>query len=355
MARPSRLIIDHQALLHNIRQVRRFAPQQRVIAMVKANAYGCGLKEVISTLDGHIEAFGVASIEEALYIRKLGSQTECILFQGVFSPEELTLVAEKNLQCVIHQETQLRWLLESNLSNPIKVWVKVNTGMNRLGFAVDKTHAVLDALQHCLNVEKEIGLLTHLANAELDDDFNHQQIAQFNSLHRTDICLIRSIANSAAIMSLPAALADVVRPGIMMYGVSPFPQRTGAELGLIPVMRFMSKISAIHTYPPNSPIGYNGKWLTSGITKIGIIPAGYGDGYPRHISSQTMVGINGCLAPIVGRVSMDMLTVDLSNVYNVDLGDEVELWGRQIPVEHIAQSAGTIAYELLCQISPRVR
>lgn len=356
MARPTRVYIDTSALLHNVQCVRQHAQGRKIIAMVKANAYGCGLSTVLPALDGHVDAFGVACFEEAQALRALGSQSECILFQGVFSADELPLVAQYNLQCVVHQARQLQWILATPLHKKIKVWVKVDTGMHRLGFDPAEVPDVMQALQTCPWVDCQIGLMTHLASAdESCEPSNQAQLKIFDDLADFGGNIVRSMANSAAIMALPETHADVVRPGIMLYGVSPFANQTAYELGLMPVMRFMSEVSAIHHFPPNSPIGYAGSWQSQKPSIIGIVVAGYGDGYPRHIAAGTCVWVNGFTAPVVGRVSMDMLMIDLTDCPDVGIGDAVELWGKHIPVEIVAKAAGTIPYELLCQVSPRVR
>ncbi|RMX05445.1 alanine racemase [Legionella jordanis] len=356
MTRPTRVQIDAKALVHNLNAVKRYAPNSKVIAMVKANAYGCGLASVIPVLEGQVDAFGVACIEEAMAIRSLGSRSDCVLFQGVFSADELQLASTHQFQCVIHQPHQLQWLLNQTLPSKIKVWVKVNTGMHRLGFPTQDIYEIIEALSHCPWVDSEIGLMTHLACADNPKEpSNERQLRLFNELSLPSVKLTKSICNSAAIMSFPDAHAEVVRPGIMLYGVSPFAETTGQDIGLMPVMRFISAISAINHYPDKARIGYGGVWQTSRPSTIGIVAVGYGDGYPRHIAANTAVWINGFKAPIVGRVSMDMLTVDLTDAPDVAVGDVVELWGPHIPVESIASSAGTIAYELLCQFSPRIR
>jgi alanine racemase len=356
MTRPTRVHIEPSALLHNVNQVKRHAPGKKIIAMVKANAYGCGLENVVPVLEEQVDAFGVACLEEALAIRALGIGRDCILFQGIFTPDELHLVANYNFQCVIHEPCQLKWLLETPLTSKINIAVKVNTGMSRLGFEPHEIYEVLKSLQACPWVFPTIALITHLSSADdPSHSVNQNQLRLYNELNLPPGYFTRSIANSAAIFQLPDTHADVVRPGIMLYGVSPFPKQTGSEIGLMPVMHFMSAISAIHRYPPHTPIGYGGSWQSNKATTIGIVPAGYGDGYPRHIGDNTPVWVNGRQAPVVGRVSMDMLTIDLSDCPNVVVGTPVELWGRHIPVETVAASAGTIAYELLCQVTARVR
>jgi len=355
LARPTRLIIEPSALLHNVKQIRGFAPQKKIIAMVKANAYGCGIRAVVPVLDGQVDAFGVACIEEALAIRKLGSQTPCILFQGVFSPDEFKIVAQQQFSCVLHQPQQVQWLINTPLAAPITVWIKVNTGMHRLGFESQEVTDILKALQQCAWVDKQIGLMTHLAcSDEPLRQENAQQLEAFQQVDKSAFSEL-SIANSAAIISFPQAHADVIRPGIMLYGVSPFTSQTAHDLGLIPVMRFMSAITAILHNPPKAQVGYGGTWSSDKESVIGIVAAGYGDGYPRHIAPNTPVWIQGHEVLIVGRVSMDMMAVNLTNHPMIQVGDPVELWGAHILVERIAKSAGTIGYELLCQISERVR
>jgi alanine racemase len=360
MTRPTRVYIDAFALLHNIRHVRQQAPGKKLIAMIKANAYGCGLPSVLPVLEGNVDAFGVACLEEAITVRKLGSHSDCILFQGIFSAEELIAAAHYNFQCVIHHQQQLEWLLATPLPQKIKVWIKVNTGMNRLGFPAHCVYDVLSTLLDCPWIENELGIIGHFACAdEPQRSINQIQIHAFNSLdvpeNAPNTRYIRSMANSAAILALGESHADAVRPGIMLYGVSPFAGQTGRGLGLIPVMRFQSVISAIHHLPPNSPVGYGGIWLSNEPATIGVVPVGYGDGYPRHIEKDTPVWVNGVMCPIVGRVSMDMLSIDLTHHPQAQLGDTVELWGNHLPVETIAASAKTSPYELLCQVSPRVR
>lgn len=355
MARPTTLVIAPEALLHNLDRIKSLAPGKNIIAMLKANAYGCGVRQVAPVLDGKVDAFGVACLEEALAIRSLGIQTHIILFQGVFSPEEYNTVVQNHFGCVIHHMRQLEWLLNTPLPHPVKLWVKVNTGMHRLGFKMHELSTLLGALKKCAWVDKNIGLMTHLAcSDEPQRPENLQQISLFESINRTGFNQ-RSIANSAAIISFPEAHADVIRPGIMLYGVSPFMYKTASDLGLIPVMRLMSAVTTIHHNSPLAQVGYGGSWHSDKPSVIGVVSAGYGDGYPRHIAPNTPVWIKGREVTIVGRISMDMLTVDLTEHPDIQAGDLVELWGPNILIERIAKSAGTIGYELMCQTSERVR
>ena len=348
--------IDPNALLHNIKRIREFASSQKVIAMVKANAYGCGLPAVIPILDGHVDGFGVACLEEALAIREIGSRSECILLEGVFSPDDYHIVAEQQFQCVIHHQQQIKWLLATPLSKKIKVWVKVDTGMHRLGFQPEAVSDVMTAIESCPWVEDELVVMTHFACADNPSDpFNLLQCARFHALKFPHKTVQQSLANSAAIIAMPEVHADIVRPGIMLYGASPFPGTTAKELGLKPVMMFKTMIIAINHYQIGERVGYAGLWTAQRPSIIGVLAVGYGDGYPRHISANTPVCVNGETVPIVGRVSMDMITIDLTDCKNrIAIGDEVELWGNAVPIEVIAQSAGTIPYELMCQITSRV-
>jgi alanine racemase len=341
--------------LHNLNRIKQLALGKKIIAMVKANAYGCGVHVVAPVLEGQVDAFGVACIEEALTIRSMGVQTDCVLFQGVFSPDEYKVVATHSLSVVVHHFRQVQWLVNTPLAQPIKVWVKVNTGMNRLGFQVSELAQVQSALRDCAWVDKHIGLMTHMACA--DEPWrveNEQQIALFQGIDSSGFSQ-RSLANSAALIAFQHAQEDVVRPGIMLYGVSPFPHETSIDLGLLPVMRFMSGISVIHKYPAFAQVGYGASWSSDKPSVIGVVAAGYGDGYPKHIAKDTPVWVRGKEVPIVGRVSMDMMTVDLTDHPDVVVGDPVELWGQHVFVERIAKAAGTSGYELLCQISERVR
>lgn len=323
--------------------------------MLKANAYGCGVQRVAPILEGQVDAFGVACLEEALAIRAMGCRTQCVLVQGIFSLDELMIVSQHQFASVLHQHQQLQWLLNNPLPNPIKLWIKVNTGMNRLGFKAHELQGIMNALQACSWVDQDIGLMTHFACAdEPDRAENQNQMALFEAINISGFTQ-RSLANSAAIISFPQAHADVIRPGIMLYGVSPFANKTSFDLGLKPVIRMISAISAIHYNPPLSAVGYGGLWTSDKPSVIGVVAVGYGDGYPRHISVNTPVWVKDREVLIVGRVSMDMLTVDLTDHPDVVLGDPVELWGTHILVERIAKSAGTIGYELLCQLTERVR
>jgi alanine racemase len=355
MARPTHIAVDVSALKHNLAKVRACAPKQLIIAMVKADAYACGVPFVVPALEGDVDAFGVASLEEAKGVRK-HTQKPCILCEGVFIPDELFEVVKLKLDIVVHEQTQLAWLLNTALDKPIRVWVKIDTGMHRLGFMPQEVSDVITALKACPWVQDDIALMTHLASADTPESTQNQlQYERFQQLDLPHHLLIKSIANSAGILAYPDKLFDAVRPGIMLYGVSPFFDQDGASLHLKPVMQFMSAITAVHDISPGESVGYGATWTASRPTKIAVVAAGYADGYPRHIAPNTPVYIEGHFVPIIGRVSMDMLMLDITDFKAITIGSRVELWGKNLPVERIARAAGTIGYELLTQVSPRAR
>jgi alanine racemase len=353
MTRPCDIIIDDSALLHNMAVVRRTAPASRVMAMVKANAYGHGLARVARVLAAEVDAFGVACLAEARIIRQLGIQTPVVLMEGFFQAEELTELARLNLQIVLHSPQQLAILRQAQLSAPVTVWLKVDSGMHRLGFPVADVPAVAQILQALPHVVQPIGWMTHFAQA---DDRQHPktqcQIDTFHALTQ-GAAGPKSLANSAGILAWPAAHADWVRPGIMLYGVSPFAEQTGGDFQLRPVMQLRSQLIAIQQVNRGEAIGYGSTWVCPQSMPVGIVAVGYGDGYPRTVPNGTPVWVAGQYVPTVGRVSMDMLAVDLRACPQARVGERVELWGSHLPVEHIAQRVGTIAYEVLCHVHER--
>lgn len=356
MTRPTYIHISTSALKHNVLQVKQLAPGKKIIAMVKSNGYGCGLNKVIPTLENHVDAFGVACLDEAIKVYELSPHSQCLIFQGIFSADELIMLENYPFQCVVHQARQLEWIVNTPLKKMLKIWVKVNTGMNRLGFEPHEVNEVIRSLHNIPWVDKSIGLMTHLACADEPTHVNNAVQANcFNQLTLPPaIQLTRSMANSATIISNSSAHFDAVRPGIMLYGASPFSTISAAELNLIPVMQFSSAISSLFQCKQNAYVGYGSTWQAKRDSVIGVVAVGYGDGYPRHIANNTLVSVNGFKAPIVGRVSMDTLTIDLTDCREIREGDKVELWGQDIPIETVAKSAGTIPYELLCQVSQRV-
>lgn len=352
MTRATRADIHLDALRHNLATVRRRAPQSRVLAVIKANAYGHGIEPVSRALRD-ADAFAVACIDEAVRVRHAGVDTPVVLLEGVFAPEELAQAAAANFEIVVHNARQLEWLRAYD-GAPLKVWLKLDSGMNRLGFKPDDFLDAWQVLSSLSCIEGVPRQMTHLARAdERDIEFTRHQVRQFDELTR-DLPGEKSIANSAATLAFPETHRDWVRPGGLLYGVNPLENATGSDEGLRPVMTVSTELLAVKRLKKNEPIGYGGQWRAPEPMPYGIAAIGYGDGYPRHAQSGTAVLVNGQRAPLVGRVSMDMIAVDLRQQPDAKPGDTVVLWGEGLPLEELARSAGTITYELLCGVTQRV-
>ena len=345
--------VDLAALKHNLQQLKLQAPQSKMMAVVKANGYGHGLHQIAKNSIG-ADAFGVARIEEALQLRAAGIVKPILLLEGFYSPGDLPVLVTNNIQTVVHCVEQLEALENAVLETPVQVWLKVDSGMHRLGVRPEQLEDFISRLKACDNVAKPLRFMSHFASAdELDKATSHQQIELFLSL--TDGCKgERSLAASAGVLAWPESHLEWVRPGIIMYGVSPFSDKSAAELGFQPVMTLKSHIIAVREVKKGESIGYGGTWTSERDTKVGVIAIGYGDGYPRTAPNGTPVFVNGRKAPIAGRVSMDMLSVDLGPDATDRVGDEVILWGKELPSEEVAAHIGTIAYELVTKLTPRV-
>ncbi|MCB1827742.1 MAG: alanine racemase [Coxiellaceae bacterium] len=346
--------IDCAALQHNCRVVRRLIGNDRkIMAMIKADGYGHGLLQSASALN-EVDAFGVATVNEAVFLREAGIAQDIVVMGGFTTLEELALFFQHQLTPVIHSQLQLELLDKISVDGSIAVWLKIDTGMHRLGFSATAFPEVYARLSKNKKIQQPVQLMTHLADADNPDrSFTEHQIATFSKL--TDgLPGLKSIANSATVLAYPEVLRDMVRPGIMLYGVSPIMGKLADSFHLQPVMHLKSKLIAINHYKKGDKIGYGCTWECPEPMRVGVVAMGYGDGYPRHIENGTPVLINNVLCPTVGRVSMDMMTVDLRSLPNAKVGDHVVLWGHGLPVEKIAASAGTIPYELLCQLTQRV-
>jgi len=353
MSRPARALLDAGALTHNLQQVRRHAPQARVMAVVKANGYGHGLAWVARTLSESADAFGVSSIEEGLQLRAAGVTRPICLLEGFFSADELPLLVQHGLEPVIHHVGQIEALAMAPASLRLSVWIKADTGMHRLGFSPATVTDAVNRLRHAPAVS-EVRLMSHFARAEFSGDTATQsQIDGFLALSRGQ-GLETSLANSAGILSWPSSHLDWVRPGIMLYGASPLPDKDAAALDLRPVMTLESALIAVQPRKKGDGIGYGGDWRCPEDMPVGVAAIGYGDGYPRHAPPGTPVLVNGQRVPTVGRVSMDMITLDLRSQPQAKIGDPVVLWGKGLPVEEVAEKAGTISYELLCHVTERI-
>lgn len=346
--------LDLDALHQNLNIVRSKAPNAKVMAVIKANAYGHGLPRVADALR-NADAIAVARVDEALRLRKTGVNNPITVLEGFSCLDELQDILDFQLEAVIHCEHQLDLLKTVNTDKMFSVWLKLDTGMNRLGFNKDGFANAYSLLLNSPIINKPVRLMTHLANADdLENSTTLDQIQLFKETAAKYTSEL-SIANSAGILGWPEANGDWVRPGLMLFGVSPFPGKTSEDFGLKPVMSLHSRIIATKQLKPGDAVGYGSQWRCQKPTKLGIIAIGYGDGYPRHTRPETPVLVNGIRVPLIGRVSMDMITVDLADCPDAKPGDPVLLWGPGLPVEEIAECAKTIPYTLLCGITQRVQ
>jgi alanine racemase len=353
MSRPAFARLDAGALRHNLQQVRKHAPHARVMAVVKANGYGHGLAWVARTLKDSVDAFGVASVEEGIQLREAGISEPVCLLEGFFSSDELPLLAKHRLAPAIHNENQLATLAQTPSSLKLSVWLKIDTGMHRLGFAPAAVPEIVKRLRACAAVA-EVRLMSHFARADIPSDV--ETLAQLDGFRAcaNELGLESSLANSAGILAWPQSHFDWVRPGIMLYGASPLTQLSAAQIDLRPVMTLQTALIAVHARRKGDSIGYGGDWRCPEDMPVGVAAIGYGDGYPRHATAGAPVLVNGQRVPLIGRVSMDMITLDLRAQPQAKIGDPVVLWGEGLPVEDVAKNAGTISYELLCRVAERV-
>jgi len=350
MARPIQANINLAAMQHNLTVVRQNAPHSKVFAVIKANAYGHGVMRAVRAL-GNADGIALLEIDVAVRLRDAGYTKRLALLEGVFEPAELKVAAERNFTIVIHDQEQLRMLDTAPGGTRLDVLLKVNSGMNRLGF---KAHAAGDALAR-LTGHRAVGqitLMTHFATAD-DARGVAWQMQTFDAVaagHQ----MPRSLANSAAILRYPETHADWVRPGIMLYGCSPFFDVPADELGLKPAMTLTSEIIAVQELQPGDRVGYGGGFEATRATRVGIVACGYADGYPRHAPNGTPVLVGGRATGTLGRVAMDMLCVDLTEIRAAGIGTPVTLWGKGLSADEVARAAGTVSYELLCALAPRV-
>lgn len=352
MPRPTQAFIDLSALTHNLAIVRQYAPHARIMAVLKANAYGHGLLHTASALKD-VDGFALLELDAAISLRDAGYRQPILLLEGFFSTEELALFERYQFSAVIHHNEQIAMLSDSQYNN-LDLFIKINTGMNRLGLAPEQFPQIIKKLTGSQYANR-ITLMTHFACA--DDPLEKENVAQqlqcFEAVTK-EYNYPRSVANSAAIIRYPETHTDWVRPGIMLYGASPFSDKTALELNLQPAMTLSSKIIAVHDLKKGDRVGYHGLFQADHSMRIGIVACGYADGYPRHALTNTPVLVNNQRSRLLGRVSMDMLAVDLTGVENAGLNNQVTLWGKEISVDEVAQSAETSSYELLCALAPRV-
>lgn len=347
-------VLNLDAVQHNLARVRHYAPQAKIMAVIKANAYGHGLLRIAERLS-NVDAYAVARVDEAVKLRLAGYTQRIAVLEGFTCTDELDNLLHYRIDAVVHCAEQITILEQNQGGQPLQVWLKCDTGMNRLGFKeADIAHAY-QRLQTLRNVAHPLNLMTHLANADnLEDDTTLQQISVFRQATHAFIGE-RSIANSAGILGWQQAHTDWVRPGIMLYGISPFAMQSGTQLGLQPIMSLHSHLIAVKQVNKGETVGYAGRWICEKPTRYGVVAIGYGDGYPRYAKTGTPVLVNGQRAPLIGRVSMDMITVDLESQPDAKPGDPVVLWGNGLDVEEIANCADTIPYTLVCGITQRVQ
>jgi len=345
--RPIRARIDSAALRHNLSVAKRRAQRSRVWAVVKANAYGHGLARAARALEA--DGLSLIELEAALDLRAAGERRPILLMQGFYSPQELNAIAAHGVTTVVHDVQQLEMLEKARLPAKISVYLKLNTGMNRLGFSAEHLR---DALGRLAPLAGDVTLMTHFADADGQRGVQWQ-LQRFQEMS-SGLALSRSLANSAAILRYPETHAAWVRPGIMLYGCSPFPDESAEKLGLKPAMTLASELIAVRDLQAGDCVGYGCTFTASGPTRIGIVACGYADGYPRHAPIGTPIIVCGKRTRTVARVAMDMLFADLTGIPEAAAGSPVTLWGEGLPADEVAASAGTVSYELLCALSQRV-
>lgn len=367
--KPATATINGHALRHNIQLIKSLAPHSKICAVVKANAYGQGIRRVIKNLEELVDGFGVARIKEAFTIQESGYAGRIVLLEGFFDKEELLKTLSRRFDTVIHSIEQLElleqvakewqaeqakgfWKRKTKIYFPINVWLKVDTGMHRLGVAPAHVDEFYQRLKNCPLVS-DVTFISHFSRAdELECGYTEKQIALFEQVSQP-YPVEKSISASSGILYWQQAHYDWVRPGIIMHGISPH-NTPITDLGFQPVMTLSSSLIAVRDHKAGEPVGYGAGWISPEDTKIGVVAIGYGDGYPRNAPEGTPVFINGRKVPIVGRVSMDMMTVNLGKESKDKVGDEVILWGKDLLIEEVAQSLGVISYELITKLTPRV-
>lgn len=352
--RPARALIDLQALRHNY-QLAREVTGAKALAVIKADAYGHGAVQCARALEAEADGFAVACIEEALELRAAGIRAPVLLLEGFFEADELPLIVENDLWCVVHSLWQLDAVEQAALSKPIHVWLKLDSGMHRVGLHPSDYQAAYQRLQASANVSK-IVLMSHFARAdELGSVRSVEQVAVFLGA-RAALTAEISLRNSPSVLGWPRVPSDWVRPGLMLYGTTPFEEPQAVAARLQPVMTLESKVICVRELPAGEPVGYGAKFITSKPMRIGVVAMGYADGYPRQAPTGTPVLVDGVRSQLLGRVSMDMLCIDLTDVPHAGLGSTVELWGKNILASEVAVQADTIPYQIFCNLKrvPRV-
>jgi alanine racemase len=350
MPRPISATIRTSALAHNLGVARKCAPTSKVWAVVKANAYGHGLVAAARAMEG-ADGYAMLDFEEAIRLRLQGVRKPILLLEGFFKPQDVALLAEYDLTPVVHNIEQIEILEKTALARPIDAYLKVNSGMNRLGFTVDNVRIGWNAL-HSHEQIRSVTVMTHFADADGASGVAGQ-LEWFNSMTQP-MQAPRSMANSAAVLRFPETHADWIRPGIMLYGCSPFADQTAEEIGLRPVMTLKTEIIALQNLQAGERVGYGFGFEATEEMTVGVVACGYADGYPRSAPSGTPVLVNGERTRTVGRVSMDMICVDITALPEAYIGTPVTMWGEGLSADEVGASAGTLSYELLCGLAARV-
>lgn len=348
--RPIQATVSQRALAHNLQVVKQLAPKSKVMAVVKANGYGHGLFNVAHGLNA-ADGFAVLGLNEAIDLREAGFTQTILLLEGVFDARELNIAASYHVDIVVHSQSQIAMLQQASLIAPVHVHLKMNSGMNRLGFKPDAYLQAYDQLNACVNVS-DITLMTHFATA--DEALGVEKpLGVFHALTKP-LSNAQSVANSASILRYPITHLDWVRPGIMLYGATPVIGTPVEYFNLKPVMHLTSQLIATQMLAVGESVGYGQRFSATQPTRVGIVACGYADGYPRHAPNGTPIAVNGQLTQTLGRVSMDMLFCDITTIADAVIGSPVELWGNTVAVDAVAEASGTVGYELLCAVAPRV-
>ncbi|MEH6550166.1 MAG: alanine racemase [Pseudomonadales bacterium] len=357
MARPAQAIIDLAALRHNYLLAQSLSGDGQVLAVVKANAYGHGAVEIARALEPLAPALGVACIEEAMELRNAGIQCPILLLEGTFTADEVEVASAQSFWLMVENTQQVEAILGASIEAPVRVWLKIDTGMHRLGILPEQVAEYYQRLRASFNVNDDITLATHLASGDdLDSDFTEVQLACFDQAV-VGIKASHSIANSPGLLAWPQARRGWNRPGFMLYGNSPLAGSHPEGDKLKPVMTLKSSVIGLRDIQPGESVGYANSWTAERPSRIATVAMGYGDGFPRHTPNGTPVLVDGQRVPLVGRVSMDMITLDVTELDNIEIGSEVILWGVDITANELAISAGTIGYEVLTRMplrTPRV-
>ena len=363
MARPAKAEIDLDALRHNYRVAKQAAPDSQAIAVVKANAYGHGAVAAAKALENEAPVFGVACIEEAIELRNAGITKPILLLEGIFTADEVVVADQQNFWVAVGSQYQADAVTQASVNAPLKIWLKVDTGMHRLGAQPDEAPAIYRQLAESGNVQDAIVIMSHLAcGDEIERPETPKQLQRYDATikaieviaNELGQALEFSIANSAGTMAWGECRRSWNRPGYMLYGGNPFPHSQEFADQLKPVMNLKTGVIALRYLDIGECVGYGANWCAERVSKIATIAMGYADGYPRVVKPGTPVLIHGMRVPIVGNVSMDMITIDVTDVADVNIGDEVTLWGDGLSIDEVATCAGTIGYELVARMPLRV-